>query len=105
MKQRLIYWVVSSLKSITGLVDFKENDLEPDLATTCDWGSRFNGLQGLGIHNTCWCKQRNSPIGEYKSNDRVMNQEGLHPQHSGFHWWVTALSRNSKPAKNPVAQR
>ena len=35
---------------ITCQTDFKENDLEIDLATTCDCSRRFNGLLGLRIH-------------------------------------------------------
>ena len=57
--------------------DFEENDLELNLATTCDCGRRFNGLLGLCIHKACWCKQCNS-VEECKSNDGVMNLDYTH---------------------------
>ena len=47
-------------------------------ATTCNCGREFNSLQGLQIHKPHWCKQRNSPNGECKSNDGLMNQEHPH---------------------------
>ena len=54
------------------------NKLDMNLATTCDCGREFNSLQGLRIHKAHWCKQRNSPTGECKSNDGLMNQEYPH---------------------------
>ena len=45
--------------------------------TVCDCSREFNSLRGLRIHKVRWCKQRNSPPGECKSNDVLMNQE--HP--------------------------
>ena len=54
------------------------NDLVMYLATTCDCGRDFNSLRGSRIHKACWCKQRNSPTGECKSNDGLMNQENPH---------------------------
>ena len=47
-------------------------------ATTCDCGREFNSFRWLGIHEARWCKRRNSPIGECKSNDGLMNQEHSH---------------------------
>ena len=49
------------------------NELDMDPATTCDCGREFNSLRGLRIHKARWCKQRNSPAGECKSNDELMN--------------------------------
>ena len=49
------------------------NDLDMYPATTCDCGRKFNSLRGLRIHKACWCKQRNSPTGECKLNDGLMN--------------------------------
>ena len=54
------------------------NDLDMYPATTCDCGREFNRLRGLRIHKARWCKQRNSPTGECKSNDGLMNQEYSH---------------------------
>ena len=54
------------------------NELNMNPATTCDCGGEFNSLRGLRIHMARWCKQRNSPTGECKSNDGPMNQEYPH---------------------------
>ena len=54
------------------------NYLDMYPATTCDCDIEFNNLRGLRIHNARWCKQRNSPTGESKSNDGLMNQEYPH---------------------------
>ena len=54
------------------------NKLDMNLDTTCDCGREFNSLRGLRIRKACWCKQRNSPTGECKSNDGLMNQEYPH---------------------------
>ena len=48
-----------------------ENDLDMYPTTTRE----FISLRGLRIHKARWCKRRNYPIGECKSNDRLMNQE------------------------------
>lgn len=53
------------------------NDMDTPLAT-CDCGRKYNSLWGLWIHKAPWCKQRNSPIEECKSNDGFMNQEHPH---------------------------
>ena len=50
-----------------------ENDLDMYPATTCGCGREFNRLRMLRIHKARWCKRRNSPIGECKSNDGLMN--------------------------------
>ena len=47
------------------------NNLDMYLATTCDCGRKFNSLRGSRIHKARWCKQRNSPTGECKSNDGI----------------------------------
>ena len=47
-------------------------------AITCDCGREFNSLRGLRIHQTRWCKRRNYPTGECKSNDGLMTQEYPH---------------------------
>ena len=65
-------------KYITRQTDFKGNNLELDLVTMCDNDRRFNGLQSLCIHKACRCKQQNSPIGECKLNDGVMNLNYTH---------------------------
>ena len=70
------------------------NDLDMYPATTCDCGREFNSLRGLRIHKTHWCKQRNFPTGECKSNDGRMNQE-YPPQCSGAHWWASVSWRHS----------
>ena len=44
----------------------------------CDCGREFNSLRGLRIHKAYWCKQRNSPTGECKLNDGLMNQKYHH---------------------------
>ena len=54
------------------------NDLDMNLATMCDCSREFNSLRGLQIHKVRWCKRRNSPTGEYRSNDGLMNQEYPH---------------------------
>ena len=54
------------------------NDLDMYPATTCDCGREFNSLRELRIYNERWCKRRNSPTGECKSNDGLMNQEYPH---------------------------
>ena len=54
------------------------NDLDMYPATTCDCGWEFNSLRGLRIHKERWYKQRNSPTGECKSNDGLMNQDYPH---------------------------
>ena len=54
------------------------NDLNMYPARTSDCGKKSNSLRGLRIHKACWCKRRNSPIGECKSNDGLMNQEHPH---------------------------
>ena len=51
----------------------KDLDMYP--ATTCDCDRKFNSLRGSRIHKARWRKQRNSPAGECKSNDRPMNQD------------------------------
>ena len=55
-----------------------DNDLDMYPATTCDCGRKFNSLRGSRIHKARWCKQRNSPTGECKSNDGLMNQDYPH---------------------------
>ena len=54
------------------------NNLDMYLTTTYDWGRKFNSLWGLWIHKAHWCKECNSPTGECKSNDGLMNQEYPH---------------------------
>ena len=54
------------------------NDLDMYPATTCDCSREFNSLRRLRIHKAHWCKRRNSPTGECKSNDGLMNQEYSH---------------------------
>ena len=54
------------------------NNLDMYPATECDCGREFNSLRGIGIHKARRCKQRNSPTGECKSNDGLMNQEYPH---------------------------
>ena len=54
------------------------NELDMDPATTCDCSREFNSLRGLRIHKARCYKQRNSPTGECKSNDGLMNQEYPH---------------------------
>ena len=49
------------------------NNLDMYPATTCDCGRKFNSLRGSQIHKVRWCKQRNSPAGECKSNDGPRN--------------------------------
>ena len=39
------------------------------------------GLRGSRIHKARWCKERNSPAGECKSNDGPMNQVYPHSIH------------------------
>ena len=46
------------------------NDLDMNPATT-----EFKSLRGLRIYKARWCKRRNSPTGECKSKDGLMNQE------------------------------
>ena len=36
---------------------------------------KLNNLPGSRIHKARWCKQRNSPTEECKSNDGLMNQD------------------------------
>ena len=79
------------------------NDLYMYPATTCDCGRKFNSLRGSRIHKARWCKQRNSPTGECKSNDGPMNQV-YPPQYSWAHCWASASWRHSLQAKNLVAQ-
>ena len=50
-------------------------------ATTCDCGRKFNSWRGSRIHKARWCEQRNSPTGECKSNDGLMNQDYPHSIH------------------------
>ena len=57
------------------------NDLDMYLATTCDCSRKFNSLRGSRIHKARWCKQRNSPTGECKSNDGPINQDYPHNIH------------------------
>ena len=57
------------------------NDLDMYPTTTCDCGRKFNSLRGSRIHKARWCKQRNSPTGECKSNDGFMNQDYPHSIH------------------------
>ena len=79
-------------------VNMQQNDLELDPATMCDCGRRFNGFRSPHIHKVCWCKQHNFPVREHKLIERIMNLDNTH-------CWVTAPWRNSKQAKNPVAQK
>ena len=51
------------------------NDLDMYPAITCDCGRKFNSWRGSRIHKARWCEQCNSPIGECKSNDGLMNQD------------------------------
>ena len=53
------------------------NDLDMYPATTCDCGREFHSLRRLRIHKARLSKRLNSPNGECKSNDGLMNQE--HP--------------------------
>ena len=66
---------------ITHLTCSYGNDLDIYLATTCDCDRKFNTLRGSRIHKARWCKQRNSPAGECKSNDVPMNQVYPHSIH------------------------
>ena len=59
---------------ITHLTCSYGNDLDIYPATTCDCGRKFNSLPGSRIHKARWCEERNSPAGEYKSNDGPMYQ-------------------------------
>ena len=77
-------------------------------ATTCDCGRKFKSLRGLRIHKAHWCKQRNSPTGECKSNDGLMNQEypyrvqvpTAERQHPGD---IPSKPRNQRPKGNQTA--
>ena len=57
------------------------NDLDMYSATTCLCGRKFNSLQGSRILKVSWYKQRNSPTGECKLNDGLMNQDYPHSIH------------------------
>ena len=57
------------------------NDQDMYPATTCDCGRKFNSLRRSRIHKARWCKQRNSPNGECKSNDGLMNHDYPHSIH------------------------
>ena len=57
------------------------NNLDMYPATTCDCNGKFQSLRGSRIHKVRWCKQRNSPAGECKSNDGPMNQVYPHSIH------------------------
>ena len=54
------------------------NDLDMYAVTTGDCGREFNSLRGLRIHKTRWCKRSNSPTGECKSNDGLLNHNHPH---------------------------
>ena len=54
------------------------NELDMNPATTCDCSREFNSFRGLRIYKSRWCKHRNSPTGECKSNDGLMTQEYPH---------------------------
>ena len=69
------------------------NNLDMYPATTCDCGRKFNSLRGSWIRKARWCKQRNSPTRECKSNDGLMNQD--YPQYSWAHCWVSVSWRHS----------
>ena len=47
----------------------------------CDYGRKVNSLQGSQIYKARWCEQHNSPTGECKSNDGLMNQDYPHSIH------------------------
>ena len=58
------------------------NDLDmypAPMFTRCS--RKFNNLRGSRIHKVRWCKQRNSPTGECKSNDGLLNQDYPHSIH------------------------
>ena len=79
MKEKCSQGVCSGEREyITHYTCLYGNDLVMYPATTCDCGRKFNCLRGSRIHKARWCKQRNSPAGEYKSNDGPMNQVNPH---------------------------
>ena len=49
--------------------------------STRDCGRKFNSFRGSRIYRAHWCKQRNSPAGECKSNDGPLNQVYPHIIH------------------------
>ena len=66
-------------------------------ATTCDCCRKFNSLWGSRIHKARWCKQRNSPAGECKSNDGPMNQVYPHSIHK-------PIAEHQHPGDIPCSQ-
>ena len=74
VKQVLLKMMQHSL--LFFILFFYDLDMYP--ATTGDSGREFNSLRELRIHKVRWCKWRNSPTGECKSNDGLMNEEYPH---------------------------
>ena len=74
------------------------NDLDMYTATTCDCGRKFSSLRGSRIHKALWCKQRNYPARECKSNDGPMNQVYPNSIHE-------PIAEHQGPGDNPCKPR